>query len=173
MASPGMQVLQLVNLQKLQIEGDISEYFIPFLNEGDLVDVTFPTYPDMVLEGIKIKRIGNVINQNNRTVKILLSIPNPGEKLKPNMLSKIQVKDFVNNEAMILPTITIKKDSEGANYVYVAKESKGKLISQKQTIVLGKSYGSKSEVVEGLTIGDRVIVEGYNLVKNGSVISLK
>lgn len=173
MAQPGFQVLQLVNLTNLQIEADISEYFIPFLSEGDKVTVMFPTYPDMVLNNIKIIRIGNIINQNNRTVKIQLSIPNPGEKLKPNMLSKIKVKDFVNNEALTLPTIVIKKDADQNNYVYVARQDGDRVVSVKQKIVIGHSYSNQTEVLEGIEEGDEVIVEGYNLVKNGTVIRVQ
>jgi RND family efflux transporter MFP subunit len=173
MATPGYQVLQLVNLKSLQIEADISEYYIPYLKKGDLVSVSFPTYPDMILDNVRIIRIGNIINPNNRTVKIQLTIPNPDEKLKPNMLCKVKVQDFVNNAALTLPTITIKKDADQNNYIYVVAEEDGRLISKKRKVVIGKSYGNTTEIVEGLQAGDRVITEGYNLVKNGTAIRLQ
>ncbi len=173
MASPGLQVLQLVNLNKLKIDADISEYYIPYVNEGDRVRVKFPTYPDLVLDDVRIVRIGNIVNQNNRTVKITLSIPNPKQMLKPNMLSKVVVNDFVNYNAMTLPTVVIKKDADQNHYVYVMEEKGGKRVSTKREVETGKSFGSITEIVNGLEDGESVIVEGYNLVKNGSVVRVK
>lgn len=39
LASPGMQLLEMVNLNKVKIVGDLSESFLPVINKGDSVDI--------------------------------------------------------------------------------------------------------------------------------------
>lgn len=168
-ASPGRQVLQLVDLDHLKVNADISEYYIPYIAKGNMVVVRFPTYPDILVEA-PIHRISNVINPNNRTVIVQVNIPNEQKLLKPNMISKVTIKDFVNNSAFIVPSIVVKKDSEGQEFIYILSEKDGKVVSSRRNIESGKSYGPHTEIVKGLKEGEKVVVKGYNLVKNGTLV---
>ena len=170
MASPGRQVLQLINLQKLKVYADMSERYLPYIHKGDMAKVSFPTYPNLKIEA-PIYRVGNMINPANRTVRIQVNIKNTDNKLKPNIISNIELQDYFSDTAIAIPSIIIKQDING-DYVFVAKNENGKLIAEKRYVQTGVSHNAKTLIVDGLKEGDKIIYNGYNLVRNGSQLKI-
>lgn len=168
MAIPGAQLMQIVNLEELYINADVSESYLSKVNEGETVKVEFPVYPDMKLE-VPIYRKGNTINPNNRTFTIQLKMKNPDHLLKPNILSVIHIRDFSADSAVVIPSAIIKQDITGS-YLYTMQQVGGKWIAKKVYVTPGKSYLDKTMVVSGLQPGQQVIVQGYNQVSDGSEV---
>lgn len=172
LASPGMRVVQLVNLSKIKIVADVSEKFITMIHEGDKVKVSFPSYNNMELE-VPIVRKGNTIEPDNRTFKIEVQFKNPNNKIKPNMLSTITINDYTTDSALIVPAIIVKKDFNG-NYLYhVVEDDEGHNIAKKAYVETGKSYNDETVIAEGIKPGFKVVTSGYNLVSNGSYVKIK
>ena len=171
LAVPGMQLMQIVNLEEVYINADVPESYLAHVNEGEKVKVEFPVYPEMNIE-TPIYRKGNVINPNNRTFSIQLKISNPDKLLKPNILSVIHINDFSADSALVVPSVLIKQDISGY-YVYSVREISGKMIAKKAYIQLGKSYLDKTMVISGLQPGEKIIVQGYTMVSDGSEVAVK
>ena len=47
LAMPGYQIMQVVNLGRMKITADVSEKYLPVIHRGDMVQLTFPTYPSL------------------------------------------------------------------------------------------------------------------------------
>jgi membrane fusion protein (multidrug efflux system) len=171
MAMPGARLMQIVNLEELYINADVSETYLSQVNEGASVKVEFPVYPDMNFE-VPIYRKGNIINPNNRTFTIQLKMKNPGHLLKPNILSVIHIRDFSADSAVVIPSALIKQDITGS-YLYTLQQVDGKWIAKKVYVTPGKSYLDKTMVVTGLQPGQQIIVQGYNQVTDGSEVYIK
>ncbi|HBS85328.1 MAG: hypothetical protein A2W91_16100 [Bacteroidetes bacterium GWF2_38_335] len=176
MASPGIQVMQLVNLDQLNINAAVSEFYLSHVKKGDTVLITFPAYKDIVLHE-PVFRTGNVVNLDSRSFKIQVQIKNREEILKPNIISYIKIKDYETDSAMVVPSIIIKDEmargGEKKNFVFVAIEKNGKAFVEKKYIVPGSTYVDRTEVLEGLEAGDKVIVDGYQLVTSGTEVKIK
>lgn len=168
LAMPGLQIMQVVNLGRMKIAADVSEKYLPVIQEGDIVQLTFPTYPSLEME-VPVHRVGNVINLGNRTFPVEFRVDNQNNKLKPNILAIITFLDFSDEKALVVPSIIVKKDTKG-EYVYVSEELDGLLIAKKKYITTGMSYEDETMVVSGLNPGDQVIVQGYNLVTDGTEV---
>jgi len=169
MASPGMPIINLVNLDKIYVNANISESYLATLSKGDKIEVSFASFPELNIQST-IQRIGNIVEPGNRTVKIQAVINNTNNKLKPNMIAQVKLNDYASQNSVAIPSILIRDDLDGA-YVYIVKENNGKKEAKKQYVKTGKSNNEKTVVVEGLVEGDLVISEGYNLVKNGSLVN--
>ncbi len=171
LAVPGKQLMQIVDLQDLYINADIAENYLPSIKKGDIVWVTFPSYPDFTIE-TPVYRTGNVINPKNRTFNVQLKIDNEDDKLKPNIMSIIKINDYTSDNALLIPSIVMKQDMIGT-YVYKAVAKDDRLVAQKIYIEPGISYKDKTQVLKGLDPGDVVIINGFNLVSDGTAIKLK
>lgn len=168
MATPGMPVIQLVNLKKLKIKGDLSETYLSSINKGDKVSISFPAYPQYQ-KSVTISRLGQIIDKDSRTFVVEVDFPNQDEKIKPNMLALMKIKDYEQNQALIVPSIIIKQDMQG-NYLYIIKDGK---YAHKQYIETGRSYNNQTVVISGLKNGDQVITSGFNKVSDGVQITIK
>lgn len=170
MASPGMPVLQLVNLTDLKVKGNLSESFLQSIQVGDNVDVTFPALPG-VKKHVPITRLGQIIDQDSRTFTVEVKLTNPKDIIKPNMLALLQVMDYQKKEALVVPSIIIKEDMKG-KYLYTLTNGE-EYKAHKQYIETGRSYNDQTVVLQGLRPGDKIIVSGYNKVSDGAQVAIK
>ncbi len=168
LAIPGVQMIQLVNLNDLYINADVSEAYITKVTKGDLVLLEFPSYPDIVME-VPVHRIGNIIKSANRTFKVQLKIKNENDQIKPNVLARIKINDYSVKQALLVPSITIKQDMQGS-YVYIINPEDN--TAKKVYVETGMSYQGKTMISAGLSQGEKVIVEGYNQVSDGSIVKI-
>ncbi|HYW96937.1 MAG TPA: efflux RND transporter periplasmic adaptor subunit [Bacteroidales bacterium] len=170
MAMPGVHLMYLVNLEHLKLDADLSEAYINDVKKGEEVIVAFPSFPDMTRK-IRISRVGRVIDPKSRTFPVELKFNNPGEKIRANQLATMQINDFSSDSAFVVPSILIKQDNRGY-YLYEAVMTDNGLTARKLYVEPGRTYQDKTMVKDGIRPGMQVIVDGYNLVKNGSEIKL-
>ena len=172
MGNPARQLFHIVNLDNLKVTSNISESHLPYIHKGDTANISFAVYPGIQLD-VPINVIGSVINPANRTFEIQIAIPNKEKLLKPNIIANVQISDHAYDSVIVVPSIIVKNDANGNNYVYVVHENNGKTYAKKTYVKSGQSYGNKTMIVDGLKESDQLIVQGYNLVKNGSAIRIK
>ncbi len=171
-AGPMIPVIEFVNLQRLTVKADVSESFLEYVHAGEPVEVTFSSLSGHKVMS-KIERTSKVINPTNRTFQIEVNINNGKEKIRPNMITAIKINDFTSNDAMVVPSIVIKRDITG-DYLYVAKQNeKGRFVAAKKYITRGRSFEGMTRVTGGLVSGDKVITAGYNLVSSGSYVAVR
>ena len=170
MASPGMQFMQIVNINELFVTLKLSEKYLPIIKKGDIVDISFPSYPGLIISE-PVYRTANVINKQDRTFEVQIKINNKDGKLKPFLLANVTINDYNSDKAIVLPSIIIKKDTKGS-FIFMVDNKNGNKIATKKYIKTGVSYMDKTEVVSGLKVGDLIITDGYNNVSNGAVVKV-
>jgi len=74
------------------------------------------------------------------------------------------------DSAFVVPSIIIKNDADGRSYLYVVAKHNNATMAVKRFVETGDSYGNKTVIIKGLKAGDKIVYQGYNLVKNGSLI---
>jgi len=167
--TPGMRIIQLVNLDYMYATAQISEIYLATINNGDSVKITFPSYPDLKINSV-IYQKGNVIDPDNRTFEIKIKFKNIGNKIKPNLLAVLTLSDYYNAKEISVPTLIINQDIKGS-FVYVEVNKANKKIAEKRYVEIGLSNGYNTIIKSGLHENEKVIVEGYHLVKDGTVIT--
>ena len=170
LASPGVRLLHLVNLGRLKITADVSENYLNDIQKGEMVTIEFPSLPEMT-KTLAVKRLGSVIDSKSRTFTVEVGYENPGNKIKPNQFVQMMIKDFASDKALVVPSIIIRQDIQG-HFLFIAEEGAEGMKAKKVYITPGKSYLEETMVLEGILPGQKVIVTGYNLVRNGSDITI-
>ena len=170
MAGPAFPVIEFVNLNKLTIKADISETHINKIKTGQIVELSFSSLPEYKVK-TPIIQVSKVIESASRTFEMEMEINNPGEKIKPNMVSTIHINDFSSDKAFVVPSLVIRKDISG-NYVYVVNQEENKNIIRKKYISTGLSYDENTMITKGLNAGDKVVVKGFHLVSTGVPVNV-
>lgn len=170
LAGPSIPFAQLVNINKVYVEADVSEIFLNYIKAGEVVELDFPAINYQTKT--TINRTSNVIDPGNRSFKIRINLNNPKHLIKPNLISVVKIKDYEVKDAMVVPSIIIKKDFEG-NYLYIAKQEGKYLVARKTYVNVSKTYNNVSMIESGLSLGDQIITEGFSQVVNGSLINTK
>ena len=170
LATPGMRLLHLINLKSLKIYSDISENYLNDVQVGEMVEIEFPSLPELS-RSLPVAYIGNVIDNKSRTFRLEVRFNNQNEIIKPNQFVNLRINDFRSDSALVIPSIVIKQDMQG-HYVFIAEGKEDELKAKKVYITPGRSFMEMTMVTGGLLPGEKLIVAGYNLVKNGTDIKI-
>ncbi len=170
LASPGMRLVRLVNINELRINCDVSESYLSSVGEGENVFLRFPSLPGVEMER-PVSRVGSVIDPVTRTVKVEILTENRSNEIKPNMLCAVRIQNYSDQDARLVPSIILKEDFNGT-FLFRLKDSDSGLFAEKVYVETGKTVQDITKVTEGIELGDRVIVKGYNLVTDGARVRI-
>jgi len=170
LASPGSPLVHLVNLSLMRVSANVSEAYLSSVSKGDLVELRFPTYPDITISA-PVARLGEVIDPQTRTFALEVELENPGEKFKPNMLTSVRIQDYKNDNSLVLPSNILRQDFNGT-FVFRVSEADGVSKAQKVYVDRGITVQDQTMITEGLSSGDVVITRGFNLVSDGSPLRI-
>ena len=170
MSSPAAPIFRIFSGEDSYLNIDASEAYIGKFNINDNVDIIIPN-SDTKVES-KILSIGQVIDVQNRSFSIEINIPESFQELvKPNQVMVIEMVDYSNPNAILIPSNVIYRDDTG-EYVFGTKEFDGTIIAKKIPVILGKSYNYKSEIVEGLDGSEIIIDKGSTEVIEGTYVQI-
>lgn len=170
LTSPQTTVLRLVNLDKVYIKADVSEAYIGKIKEGADVEINFPALGSKS-KG-KVDMIGNFINPNNRTFKVSITVPNKENYIKPNLLANVLIKDFEQEDAMVIPERLIQESPDGSKFIFVTQRENNATIAKKVKINVGLSYENETIVTEGLTASATLIDKGARSIKDNQAVQV-
>lgn len=162
-------VARIVNLQDIKIKANVSESYVGQIKTGQEVLVDFPALGLQMTE--KVSAVSNVIDPNNRTFVVYVKPSKNLEKLKPNLLSLITAYDYVDEEAISIPTKLIRTDGD-KYFVFVVKSQGQKQIVEKRYVEIQKQFPSQTLIKSGLEVGDLLITEGVNSVIVGDEVKI-
>jgi RND family efflux transporter MFP subunit len=171
---PGVTpILRLINLDQMKVTADIPEIHLPNIQANTNVSLTIPVIGEK--RNAQIQSVGNFINPNNRSFRIEIALDNPKGTLKPNMTVKLEVNDYQNPTAILVPSKDILEDQAGKNYVFkleVVDAQKEMYRAVKTFVKTGKSSNNQTEIIAGLSEGDQLVEEGIRLVKDQQLVKI-
>ncbi|MEF9476860.1 efflux RND transporter periplasmic adaptor subunit [Chryseobacterium sp. 1B4] len=147
-------VIMIAELSKVWISGDVKEKDIRFVNTGDQVTVKVSAYPDRNITG-KVYHINEVVDENTRSIKVLIECDNPGRKLKPGMYATVNFSTVPEKAVMIPVSALMLQDS--SQYVWVKT---GKNQFAKRFVTTGETNQETVRITAGLKPGEIIMTEG-------------
>ena len=168
---PGTPILQILNTNKIKVVADVPENYLGAVNKGKRVKVNFPAL-DKELDA-PITMIGRTINPGNRTFKIEINLSNPGGQLKPNLLANVQLNDYTNEGAIIVPLELVQQEVGGQSYVFIKADSPDGPIAQKVYVKPGESFEGEIVIKDGLKGDEVLIMEGARSLADKALIEIQ
>jgi len=167
---PGSEIFRIVNLSDMYIDVEVPETHLPNVTSGKKVDAYFPVLGETITT--EVRQTGNFINPSNRSFKAEIPVPNKNGRIKPNLTAQVKINDYTNENAILIPQSVVSENAEGEQYVYIIAEIDGEMVAKKSIIKPGKTQGDYLEVLEGLSTGSQVIVDGARSVRDGQNVQV-
>lgn len=93
--------------------------------------------------------------------------PNPKHILLPGMYVRAVIQEGVLEEAILIPQQAVSRDTKGNPFTLIVnKENKVEL----RPLVVERTIGDKWLVLSGVSVGDKVIMEGLQRVRPGTSV---
>ena len=167
-------VATIVDMTSLEIEVDVNESYINRVHAGMPIEAVLDAYPDWRIPAHVIATIPSADRQK-ATVKVRIGF----EQLDPRILPDMGVKvSFLNERPpsdgsaprarLLVPTTAVRK-VDGKTIVFVMREDR----VERRAVSVGTATGDQTEVVSGISVGERVVVEGPQTLKDGDKVKVQ
>jgi HlyD family secretion protein len=153
-------VMTIGDIHQVFVRGKVDEADIGLVRLGMTARITTESFKDKAFHGkvTQISPIG-VEKDNVTTFEVEVSIDNPGHELKANMTANAEIVLEEHADSLIVPEAAVSYDGQKNATVEVADPA-ADTGRRKVPVKLGIGNGTKTEVLEGLKQGDKVILPG-------------
>ena len=163
--TPSTIVATLTKISPLKIEFAVAERYAGILKNG--ANLTFKVDGHLKPFAAKVYAMESHVDPTNHTFAIRALYPNTDGKLMPGRFASVALKTQEFNDAITIPSQAIVPEM-GIDKVYLYKSGK----AQPVTITKGIRNEDRVQVLEGLNLGDTVIISGTLQLRTGLSVTL-
>lgn len=156
----GKKVLTITDLSTAWIYLDIYEKDLPKIKVGQKVTVRVAAYPDRQFVG-KVTYLSDLMDEKTKTVKARVEISNPDRFLKPGMFAEARLETGAGAEKKIMVSKEAVFVLDDGSVVFIEKD--GAFFPRR--VETGKEAGGRIEILNGISEGEKVVVEGGYYLK--------
>jgi cobalt-zinc-cadmium efflux system membrane fusion protein len=160
MVDQSTEILTVLDPRVLCVDANIYERDISKIRVGQEVDVTVPANPDVVFKG-KIQYVGDIMNEETRTITVRTEVENEGLNLKAGMFASLRILLDRQARALTVPQTAVLDDGD----LKIAFLKKGGEFFPRE-ITVGTKMDGLIEVLSGLEEGDVVVTTGSFQLKS-------
>ncbi|MEH6503796.1 MAG: efflux RND transporter periplasmic adaptor subunit [Cycloclasticus sp.] len=161
--TPKTEIYMIADLRKVWVYANIYEYELPWVKEGDSVEMQLVGIPGRVYKG-HLAYIYPYAESKTRTIKVRLVFDNPDLLLKPNMFADLTINAGKRANAVVIPSEAVIR-SGSRNQVFVVR-GPGKF--EPRLVRLGLDSNGRVEVLEGVKAGEEVVTSAQFLIDSES-----
>jgi HlyD family secretion protein len=159
MGAAATLVMVLGDISQVYVRGKVDEADIGVVNLGQSSRIKVETFKNKTFEG-KVTQISplGVDRDNVVTFEVKVSINNSGGELRANMTANAEIVLEEHKGVLLIPESAVVYDTQrNAGVEFPAPgQPKGR---EKKPIKTGISNGTRTEVIEGLREGEKVILQ--------------
>ena len=166
----------IVDMSSLEIEVDVSESYINRVRPGQPVEAVLDAYPDWRIPAHVITTVPSADRQK-ATVRVRIGFEKPkaSAPTDPRILPDMGVKVSFFAEKAAAPAADVPKarllvpkaavrSANGQSIVFVVRDDR----VERRAVKVGATEGDRTEILSGLSVGDRVVVEGPDTLVDGA-----
>ena len=156
----GDALFQVTDLSRVWVLLDAYESDLPWIRQGDHVDLNIPSIPGEGFEG-RVAYIDPFIDPSTRVAKVRIELSNPAGTLKPQMFANgtLHSQQAEYGDHLLIPKSSVLWTGKRA-VVYVKVPDRESPSFLYREITLGPEAGNFYVVAEGLEEGETIAVNG-------------
>jgi Cu(I)/Ag(I) efflux system membrane fusion protein len=147
---PGDKLFDIADLSTVWITADLYEQELPLIAAGETAQISLSTMPGKELTA-QLEFVYPTLTGDARTVKVRMTVPNPGGRLKPQMFANVDIKVGIGRRLAVPDDAVL--DTGTRQIVYV---DKGDGYFEPREVKLGLHADGYREVLSGLKNGEKV-----------------
>src|SRR5213595_1967962 len=103
------------------------------------------------------------------SIRYEVTFPNPENGLRPGQFGKVRFVADMKKGALVIPQEAVSELQGSYQVVVVDEDNKASI----RPVKMGERIGAMWEVAEGLKPGDKVVVQGLQKAREGSIVTAK
>ncbi len=157
------ELFTVADLSQVWVAAEAPEQDAHVVQVGSWVEVNIPALPKQRFAGM-IVFIADTVNPDTRTVTMRMEVANPERKIKPEMLADMIIRRSAEKVPTISARAVLREGNRDHVFIEVARDR-----FELRPVSLDADRDGRRQVIGGLSVGDRIVVEGafhLNNVRN-------
>lgn len=154
------EILTIIDPALLWVDAEIYEKDIAKVKMDQKVEITVPAYPEVVFHG-KVTYIGDIVDEETRTITVRAEVKNDEQHLKPGMFADVNILLDETYQTLVVPLAAVLE--EGNQKIVFVKE---KDYFVRREVELGAAEADLRRILKGLKAGEEVVVQGNHELKS-------
>jgi len=165
--SPGASIYTLIDNTRLELECLLPSYRLAGIRMGQRAFFTTPTWGDRTFECV-VSALNPVVESDNRSIKVLLRMANPGGALRAGMYARGEIVVRREAGALTVPRTALITSQEESDVGQVFVVTGGH--ASRKNVRIGGVRQDRVWIRQGLQDGDVVVVEIGPTLKEGLAV---
>ena len=159
LGSSATLVMVLGDISQVYVKGKVDEADIGLVRMGQPARIKVETFKDRQFDG-RVTQIApmGVETDNVVNFEVRVSIDNSSGELRANMTSNAEIVLEEHKGTLIIPERAVIYDASRRTFAERVQPA-SKTGRERVPITVGISNGTRTEVIKGLTAGDRVVLQ--------------
>ncbi len=175
--APGTTVMNTISSDDpIAVDVALNERLIPMLVKADAMKAskTDSTFTLVLSDQSKYEYPGHIliidraVDPQSGTIKVRLQFPNPKKMLRDGMTCNVSIKNKGTDSSMLIPYKAVL-EQVGEFFVYTVN---GDSVHQ-QKVILGQHIRDQVVVLDSLKVGEIIVTDGIQKVKEGAKVNTK
>jgi HlyD family secretion protein len=169
-ASAGGKLVTIADTSTVIVKAPFADTAVAQLKTGDSATVV-PTDTSAEEMHGQITLLSRSSDPTNRTVEVWVTLGNEAGKLRANGGAQVTVFANSKNDAIVVPASAVTLDAGNANEGTVMVVD-AQNVAHETKVTIGIRTPEKIEIVEGLSGGETVVVEGNYALPDGAKVEI-
>ena len=159
----GDALFQIANLSTVWVVASVFEQDLSRVHVGQAAIVSLPAYPGRLFAG-KVAFIYPTVQPETRAARVRVELANVDGVLKPDLYGTVDIKTGGRSIAVAIPDSAVL--DSGTRQIVLIEHSAGTF--EPREVHVGSRGDGYVEVLQGVTAGERVVVNGNFLIDSES-----
>jgi HlyD family secretion protein len=152
-------------------EAGLSERQVGLVRPGMPLEISVPSLGAKTFAG-RVDSVSPSADPRSLLYAVKVRVPNADGEIKGGMIARLRVPLETRRGAILAPESAVFSEN-GGDYAFVAlADAQGNYKASKRALKLGETDGNSVEILEGLSPGDLVVVEGKEFIGDRDAISV-
>ncbi len=162
----GSEMVHIMDYSRLYLEVNLPGKDLGRISTGQSVRVMNYTMPDDTLGG-QVTQVSPAIDPETRSFKATIDVDNLDLLFRPGMFIRAEIIIAHKDSVVVIPKNIILSKSRGKTVFIVEKGA-----ARERVLKLGLENPSEAEVTEGLKENERLVVKGFEALRNRSKVKI-
>ncbi|QUS56652.1 efflux RND transporter periplasmic adaptor subunit [Pseudovibrio brasiliensis] len=172
--NPGQAYVNLQQLDDLFVDFYIPQRFLSTIKQGQEIEVSVDTYPDLTIKG-KVVAVDAQVTVTNGNARVRGRFANPNKELIPGMFADVETVISAPKEQVTVPQTAVTYNSYGITVYVLTKTdethmNKPVYTAKQRFIETGSKRGDQIVISKGLKADELVVSAGQLKLRNGSKV---
>lgn len=160
-------VTMIGDIDNLQVSANIPERYVSELKIGLKAEVTLEAYPGIIFTA-SVSRVSPVVDSSTRTKQVILNFDKRDSRVNAGMFAKVKLYTSKYSGKLVVPSDALVTNDDGTSYLFVVNDD---YTVSRREVKTGKSIDGKTQIIDNLMAGERVVYEGMLSLSEGAKVN--